>query len=114
MQINTDLGAGVLTISGAAAIIDVAELRDALRGFIGEVPRPVLDLSQVDTCDTAVLQLLWAARKTAENSDKHLKLTGISETVQAAAAVLGLDFEEGPEDGAQPQRGDHAGAILAH
>jgi anti-anti-sigma regulatory factor len=52
-----------------------------------------LDLSAVDACDTAALQLLYSARKTAD-SLRRVKFVGLSGAILNAAAALGLEIGE--------------------
>lgn len=54
----------------------------------------VLDLSAVTTCDLAGLQLLWAARASAQASGQRFTVTSPSPAVLAAAAAFGLDLNE--------------------
>lgn len=68
-----------------------------------------LDLGKVEAVDTAVLQLLISFKKTVEQHDKQLKVLTLSESVQEAMELIGLDRVFLAE--ADPERGQ-AGQIL--
>ena len=109
MQIAKDESAQVLKVVGTLEIGVAEELHNALREFVGRESRPVVDLSQVDACDTAALQLLCSARKTAEGAGKTFELGGVSAAIRNASAALGLSLAGMKEDapGANPaNRGD--------
>ena len=57
-----------LKIRGALSIYEAAELRQELLARLEDNTDLELDLEGVTECDTAGLQLLWAARKTAGES----------------------------------------------
>ena len=59
---------GILKISGTLDINVADELRTALLDFICTASRPVVDLSEVEECDTAALQVLCSAGVTAQDS----------------------------------------------
>jgi anti-anti-sigma factor len=90
VQITKDESGSVLKIQGTLDISIAEEFRKALCDFLGGAPSPTLDLSGVDACDTAALQLLYAARITAERSGKPLQFVGWSGAVANTAAALGL------------------------
>ena len=97
MQITTGESGHILKISGSVEITGAKELQDGLRDFIDGTSRAILDLSEVDSCDTAFLQLLCSARKTAERSGKQFELSGLSAAVRDASAALGLSLTEAPD-----------------
>jgi anti-anti-sigma regulatory factor/HPt (histidine-containing phosphotransfer) domain-containing protein len=73
VQISKDESGRVLKIQGALDIDIVEELRQALGDWISEKPNLMFDLSGVEACDTAALQLLSSARRTADCSNKPLQ-----------------------------------------
>ena len=92
MQIARDDPAGALRLSGTLRINDAEELLAAMRGCVSAAPRPAIDLSAVDACDTAALQLLCSAARV-------FHLVGVPDAVRDAAADLGLSIGQGgPED----------------
>lgn len=54
----------------------------------------VLDLASVTTCDLAGLQLLWAARHSAQANGQRFTVSNPSPAALAAAAAFGLDLNE--------------------
>lgn len=113
VQIAKDEPARVLRIVGALEIGVAEELHRALRDLVGGDSMPVVDLSEVDACDTAALQLLCSARKTAESEGKTFKLGGVSDPIRNASAALGLSLTGAPEDitGANPANRGNADAV---
>jgi anti-anti-sigma regulatory factor len=99
VEITKDESGQVLKIAGALGIGAGGELRNALRDFVCGSPRPIIDLSEVDVCDTAALQLLCSAGKTAERSGKPFELAGLSPAVRTTSAALGLPLPEAPTKG---------------
>jgi len=83
---------GVLKIAGDVRIPAVEELHTVLRDFVRTAPSPTVDLSGVETCDTAMLQLLSSARKTAEQVSRPLEYVGLSDQILDACALLGLSL----------------------
>jgi len=84
----------VLHIAGTLEIREAEELLRALRDFVQQEGQPVIDLSGVESCDTAGLQLLCSARKTAAAAGKALQVLDTPPAVQDAAAALGLRLDE--------------------
>jgi anti-anti-sigma factor len=94
VQIGIDESGHILRLAGSLEIREVDELHRALRDFLSGESKPVIDLSAVESCDTAGLQLLVSARKTAERAGKPFRLTGIPVAVSDAAASLGVSLSE--------------------
>jgi anti-anti-sigma factor len=93
VQIANDENGGVVRIEGTLGIGEVAELRETLCHALAQTSNLVLDLSAVDSCDTAALQLLYSAHKTADSA-RHRQFAGLSGAIAAAAAALGLEIGE--------------------
>ncbi|MEI9972936.1 MAG: STAS domain-containing protein [Ignavibacteriota bacterium] len=100
---------GVLRIAGDVGINVVEQLHSVLREFVSTAARPTVDLSDVENCDAAVLQLLTSARKTAERANKPFDFAGVSAAVLDASAVLGLSLHD--QSGEQEKRGIENAAI---
>lgn len=98
MQIAKDESGRVLKLAGSLEIGVAEELQSALRDFVLGTPIPIVDLSAVDACDTAALQLLCSARKTAESLGKAFEIAGLSDAVRSIGAALGLSLTEARED----------------
>ena len=104
MQIDKDESASVLRISGALRINQVDELHTALRDLFFTASRPVIDLTQVNECDTAALQLLCSARHTAERLTRSFEMVGVSDAIRDASVALGLSLTEAPKtQGGEPE-----------
>lgn len=83
-----------MRVQGDLHINEVEELRSALiRALAAATPALVLELSGVDNCDTASLQLLCSLQKSAEKSGKELRITAPSAAIREASATLGLSLE---------------------
>jgi anti-anti-sigma factor len=87
---SQDDGGSRLKISGALDVDAAAELQCALIGWIGESSRLYLDLSEVDACDAAGLQILKSAQKTVGASAKKLMFRGLSPAIAETCAILGI------------------------
>ena len=83
----------MLKITGAVDICTGDALRTALLAYLHEQPAVVLDLSQVDICDTTALQLLYATRRSAERSNKPFRLVAVSPAIEQTCAALGICLE---------------------
>ena len=94
MHTTPDESESLLKIEGTLDIGCAEELRQALQDLLARASAPMLDLSQVDACDTAAIQLLLAARISAAQSGRQLELTATSPALDAAGATLGLSLHE--------------------
>jgi anti-anti-sigma factor len=94
MQIIKGERSSTLRIQGTLDIGVADELRQALCDLIDGNPSLTLDLSEVDACDTAALQVLYAARKTTDGSGKHLQFVGLSGAAADTIAALRLSIGE--------------------
>ena len=81
---------GAIFVSGALDIYDVESLREVLLRELTKRAELVLDLTGVTECDTAGVQLICAARKSAEKSGKRLKLERPSSAFVTCCERLGL------------------------
>ncbi len=84
-------GQAILKIKGALSIYEAASLREELAACLDQYQGLTIDLNEVSDCDTAGLQLLCSARRTAENAGKAFALTGTPEPVHEALSRVGLD-----------------------
>lgn len=90
---------GTVATSAAAsppAALDLAHasaVKDELLARLA-VGSAALDLAAVTACDLAGLQLLWAARTSAQGHGQRFTVTNPSPAVLAAAAAFGLDLNE--------------------
>lgn len=82
---------GVLYLSGELGIENAAELRQAFIDAIDKCPELAVDLSEVESCHIAVLQILLSAQATLEAKGSQLGCQGeIPETVMEASKEAGL------------------------
>ena len=84
---------GPLRLAGDLDIYAVDELRDALLSRVRTASVVALDLSGVTACDPAAVQLLCAARRSAEAAGKPFHVEQFSEPVARTCAALGLASE---------------------
>jgi len=83
-----------LKIEGTFSIYEAASLREELLERLAGDTDLELDLGGVTECDTAGLQLLCAARKTAWKRDKHLRVVGTPQTLVDTIRRAGLRPED--------------------
>ena len=87
-------GEAMASIDGALTINEVADLGKNLLASIEANTSLSLDLSQVMDCDTAGIQLLLSAKKTAENLKKTFSVIYTSQSVLSTARQIGIEFHE--------------------
>ncbi len=82
-----------LKITGEQTIRTVSELHRSLAEYIGRGLAVVLDLSEVDVCDAASLQLIVALHRSAVQRNQCFRIQAASPEVTGTAAALGLRME---------------------
>lgn len=92
-QFNLDENSAALRIQGPLTISSVEELHEVLTRYASREPNLVLDLSGVETCDAAGLQLLCSLRRSAAALGKRLRISTVSEPFTTLASALGLPVE---------------------
>jgi len=85
---------GLVRVSGELHISDAEALRAGLLGELVASSALVLELSGVESCDTASFQLLCALRKSAEREGKALHLSAPAAAMREASATIGLSLED--------------------
>ncbi len=98
MQFRAD-SSGTFRITGKLDISVAEALKQALTDCLEQHPAIALDLSGVEECGTAALQLLYSARSSAALARKPFRITGVSPAVEKASAALGLRVESPSSDG---------------
>ncbi len=95
-MIETDIQTASIRIEGPMTVYEAAEIRDTLtRAFLRTGEAGVtLDLSAVESCDAAGVQILCAARRTAREAGTPFRVTGASEAVNGALRSAGLTSRE--------------------
>jgi anti-anti-sigma factor len=100
MTLSKDEITGALTISGPLDIDAAESLREALLDCFRRQPDVAADLSGVDMCDAAALQVLLAGRRNAASVGKAFRVVTASDAVTVTAAALGFSTGEfGVEQG---------------
>jgi anti-anti-sigma factor len=84
----------VLRVEGSPDIYDAAVLHETLKQFLEAHSSMILDLSAIESCDITALQLLCAARRSAENTGKLFAVRSFSPGLVQAATGLGLTQEQ--------------------
>jgi anti-anti-sigma regulatory factor len=82
-----------LKITGEQTIGTADELHAALTQYLDRGLDVVVDLSEVDECDTAALQLIYALQQSAVQRKQRFHITALSPAITETAAVLGFDIE---------------------
>lgn len=81
---------GVVRVKGNLHISNAEELRSALLSELAVAPDMVLEVSGVESCDTAGFQLLCSLKKSAERDGKKFHISTPSTAMLEASAMLGL------------------------
>ncbi len=102
MQITKTDSDRALKLAGTLEIAVAEELHHALRDFICRDRGEDVDLSEVDGCDAAGLQLLCSARKTAERFSRPFQFIGLSAAIRNAASGLGFSLTGEDSAGQEP------------
>ena len=82
-----------LKLSGELTIRRADELHRLFVEAAGQEGGLVLDLSGVEQCDAAGLQLICALRKTLAGRGSSLRVSAIPAAVQLTATALGMPLE---------------------
>ena len=80
-------------ISTEMTINEVTEIWKTLCEHFKKKKTVELNLSRVSNCDTAGIQLLCSAKKTAENAGINFSINAISDCVKTAAECAGIILE---------------------
>jgi anti-anti-sigma factor len=85
--------ATVLKITGEQTIRTADELHKALAEYLDRGLAVLLDLSEVQVCDAAALQLVYALHRSASQRNQSFHIKAVSPVITEAAAALGLAIE---------------------
>jgi anti-anti-sigma factor len=104
MNAADEPGFATLRVTGALDVYEAETVRGALLEALAAGSAVALDLGQVEACDTAGAQVLWAARRSAAQAGKAIRFEGPSGSILACWAALGLpaDFFAGPGPEVKP------------
>ncbi len=84
-------GYALLTFQGPITIYQVKDLREEILPCTDKYDRLALDLSGVDDCDSAGVQLLYSVLKTVEEKGGKISVKGASTEVRKALERSCLD-----------------------
>jgi anti-anti-sigma factor len=84
---------GIVRCEGNLDIRSVEELRTLLSEWFVRNGQLTLDLSAVESCDTAGLQLLYSARQQIASHRKQMAIQAPSAVVEQTALALGIPLE---------------------
>lgn len=83
-----------LKFKGSVTIYEASTLKQELLNCLEKNESLVLNLHEIDRCDTAGIQVIYSAFKTAEQIKKRFSVEKISSAVVEAALNIGLDLEK--------------------
>jgi anti-anti-sigma factor len=84
---------GAVCVQGGLHISETEELRSALACELSAAQVMTLDLSGVESCDAASLQLLCSLKKSAMQVGEELHICALSAEIRESVAVPGLSLE---------------------
>jgi anti-sigma B factor antagonist len=84
-------GKDLIKIEGSLSIYEVSKFRDELITCLETMDEIALDLSGVTDCDTAGVQLLYAARKTTDQGGHPIRIEKASAPVVDALNGAGMN-----------------------
>jgi anti-anti-sigma factor len=82
----------IVRLSTELNLYTVADLRDTLIRVVTRETDPCIDLSRVEVCDTAGLQVLCSAKKTAVCAGKKLRIVNPSTAITDVGQSLGVSL----------------------
>ena len=83
-------GETILKINGGLSVYEASVIRDELAACFKSHDKVILDVDEVGNCDTAGVQLMVSAFRTAENAGKTFEVRGASDSVRKSVVDLGL------------------------
>jgi anti-anti-sigma factor len=87
-------GCALVKIAGAMSVYGASDVHEELVACFDAHERLILDLKEVNECDTAAVQLLCSAQKAADATHKTFVIAGASASVLEALARAGMKSEE--------------------
>lgn len=92
MQVIQDQSESIHKLSGSLDINTSDEVRKILLEYLGEHASISVDLSQIEGCDAAGVQLLLALEKSAKSAGKPFAIVASSEAFDRDCAGLGVSI----------------------
>jgi len=90
MQIHQDQRDTPLELAGVLDINTVAEVCKSLLEHLEHQARASLDLSQIESCDAAGIQLLFAMQRSAKAAGKPFAIVAATDVFTTTCAALGI------------------------
>lgn len=90
LQITIQKETNTVHLAGDLDIYNVETTRDALAALLADRPGLDLDLSGVESCDAAGIQLLLAARRSALAAEKTFSIRTFASAVTKCGGLIGL------------------------
>jgi anti-anti-sigma factor len=90
MQITQSAEGKVVHVAGELSLYTAHDLRDALATALARESALSVDLSGIETCDTAAIQVLCSAVMTAASAGKEIGITGAPAAVVDVSQSLGV------------------------
>jgi anti-anti-sigma factor len=90
IKITTTQDGAAVSLAGALEIHHIEAARDALLNHVESSQSLKLDLSGVESCDAAGLQLLLAARVSARVAGKAFAICASAPAVEECGRLLGV------------------------
>lgn len=87
-------GQALLELEDSISVYEAAVVRDKLVAFMDASESLRIDLSKLEDCDITGIQLLYSAKKTAEDKGKSFSVTGASPAVVDVMARAGINADE--------------------
>jgi len=87
---HTKTGNDAFELVGALDIYAAESVREVMLTRFKDTDEITLDLGKVETCDTAGIQLLLAARRKATEGARTLRFSNFSPAVRDCCQCLGL------------------------
>lgn len=94
MQIHQDQRDTPVKLTGVLDINTAAEVLKTLLVHLEHKARISVDLSQIESCDAAGIQLLLAMQRSAKAAGKPFALIAATEAFTAVCASLGISSEQ--------------------
>lgn len=93
LQITALEESNAIGMAGDLDIYNAEAAHAALRGYLAQHSALELDLSGVETCDGAGIQILLAARRSAVAADKSFSIRSAAAAIVKCGELLGLPRE---------------------
>ena len=82
-----------IKLEGGLTAYEVSEVKELLQRKLAENRGIILDISDLNNCDTLGIQLICSTGKTAAGTNKHFSLEGESQACREVAQNIGLELE---------------------